>query len=398
MNRKEIIHNELFYYHLLKPIFKLISYFSGFRSKCRYTIEDGESVFIISNHQTNIDFMHIMPQFNKQISAIATDTVFSGKHIGNFCYNKLAMIPKKKGANDISTVKLMAETLQNGGNIILFIEGNRTYAEFQFYIAEGITRFLKKFKPTLILYKLEGGTGTSPRFMHHLRKGYFTGSIQRVLKYDEYGEMSDEELLKIIKDNIRQFDSESGHLYKSKKRAEYLEKMFFVCPKCNGVSHLYSNNETIKCLDCGLEFKYNEDLSLTSLDPSIKFKRLLDWWNYQKRFVKEWIINTPIIFEDDNIKLYKANPFEKKVLLYKGKMKLDKEKLIYGQNIQPLKDLEIASVVSGGKLSYQLGNDNFIVKSKNKRFNPLKYVLLFNKLDTIMKKEKRDSYFNLEED
>jgi len=398
MERKRILRNLHISYVVLKLPFLFISrVLRGFRSTGTYKIAKGESAMIISNHQTDIDFMHIMPSFNRHMSAVSTDTAFSGPKVGKFLFNNFGMIPKKKGTNDLNTVKMMADTFKNKGSVLLFFEGNRSYAEFQFYMSESIVRFIKKFKPTLILYRLEGGTGTSPRFMNKRRKGKFTGGVKRVLKAEEYLEYSDEELFKIIQDTIRSYDSESGNLYKSKRRAEYLEKMFFVCPCCLKMNTLESSKNTIVCHNCGLEIEYTEQLTLKVLNKDLHLEHMLDWWNLQKRYVKDLEIPDDIIFEDDDIELYRADPFKKKEKLYEGSMKLSKDQLLFGDLTQEVKDIEIASVVSGARLSYNLKGEDYLIKSKNKRFNPLKYVLMFNKLDTVMRNKGLDKYYNLEE-
>ena len=47
---------------------------------------------------------------------------------------------------------------------------------------------------------------------------------------------------------------------------------------------------------------FGEDLHLYSEDPSFKFNRLVDYWNYQKRVIKDMEIKKgETIFHDDNI-------------------------------------------------------------------------------------------------
>ena len=62
-----------------------------------------------------------------------------------------------------------------------------------------------------------------------------------------------------------------------------------------------------------------------------------------------------------------------------------------------ISDIVISSAISGTKFGFSIGNDSYIVKG-SKDFNPLKYVFLFNKLDTKMKINKLDKYYTLEKD
>lgn len=393
---KKILRRQKILFFFLKPLARIYSRLIWhFKLQNKYQIKKDESAIIIANHQTDLDFIHIMTSFKKNISPVATDTIFTGKKKGNFLLNHLGVIPKKKGTSDIKCAHLIDQRLKNNQAVLVHLEGNRTYAEFQFYMSNSVVRLLRRNQSTLVLFRLEGGTGVSPRFKKKNRRGPFSGRITKVLTYDEYKDLSDEEIFNIIKDGIKQFDIELHQKYKSASRAEYLERIFFICPKCHSLHTLVSKLDKISCQKCGLEVAFNEDLSLSSKDVS--FTKMLDWWNFQKKYLKDYQFDSDIIFQDNDIELSLANPFEKKEILYEGNIILKKDCLIYGSIKHDLKDLTNSSVISGTKLSYQLNDDNYLIKSKNVRFNPLKYAFIFNKLDTKMKENNSDKFFNLEE-
>lgn len=370
--------------------------FLGFRSKDKYKIARGEPIIIISNHQTDFDPLCIFPSFNKPIYPVATDNIFSGS--GAKWLTMAGVIPKRKGASDIKAAMTMKKVVEKGGSLLLFPEGNRTYAEFQFFIGNNLASFIKRLKTTIVLYNICGGTGVSPRFKNKQRKGKFVGKIVRVVKPDEYEQMTNEELMTIIRDNIRVYDSESGNLYKSKKRAEYLERVFFVCPKCQSTQSLYSKNQYLYCNKCGLKVEYTEDLHLKSVDPDFKFTKMLDYWNYQKRFISNMEIKEDeVIFSDDNVKIITADPYKKRTPIYSGKIELTDKQLKYGSNAFNLKEISNSSVVSGRKLVFTYEDRQYMLIG-HMRFNPVKYAFIFNKLETKMKEKNFDKYFNLKED
>ena len=196
---------------------------------------------------------------------------------------------------------------------------------------------------------------------------------------------------------IRLFDRDSGELYKSKARAEYLERMFFVCPKCGKVHTLRSEGNYLYCDSCSLKVEYTEDLRLRSDDPEFKYTSLLEWYEFQKKWiVQQKFEPDQVIFEDDDVVLHTANPFKERRFISEGKMKLTTEELVIGDASYKLKDLTIASPVSGRKLVFMIGEDSFTARGPE-RFNALKYVLMFNKLNTKMKNDHMDLYYNLEE-
>ena len=386
-----------FIYFLLRgAVFVYTRLFLGYRCKDKYKIKKGESVVVLSNHQTDSDPFCILTSFNRPVHPVATESIFAGKFRAKF-FSSLGVIAKKKGVSDLRTAVKIRNVVESGGSILMFPEGNRSFCEFQFYISDDTAKLLKVLKPTIVLFNLCGGTGKAPRFKNRNRKGQFTGKIKRVLKYEEYSLMKDDELNELIKNELRVFDSESGLLFKSKKRAEYLERTFFVCPVCKSKECLYSEGNFLYCRNCGTKTEYTEDMHLKNADPAFPFTKMIDYWNFQKRYLKDLAITDgETIFSDKDVKVIISDPYRKRKVLYNGDISLDSKYLYYGKNKFDLKNIEISSVVSGRNLTFLYEGRNYVLRG-GKRFNPLKYALIFNKLDTKMKEKGADLYFNLEE-
>lgn len=327
---------------------------------------------------------------------VATDSIFAGRFRSKL-FSSLGVVAKKKGVGDFRSAAAMREIINEKGSLLIFPEGNRTYCEFQFYIARNLTALLKKFKATVVLFNLNGGTGKSPRFKNKNRKGKFTGRIKRVLRYEEYSLMKDDELLDLIKDELKVFDSDSSEKYKSNKRAEYLERIFFVCPVCKKTETVYSKGKYVFCRNCGALAEYTEDIHLKSENSAFPFTRVIDYWNYQKKYVSDLKIKKgERIFSDKRVKVMLANPYRARKTLYKGDIFLDDEYLYCGERKFDVKNIETASVVSGRNLTFSYGGNDYFLRG-DKRFNPLKYAFIFHKLDTKMRQTGADPYYNLQE-
>ena len=186
--------------------------------------------------------------------------------------------------------------------------------------------------------------------------------------------------------------------FKSNERAEYLERMFFVCPKCGKLETLYSKGNYIYCKECGLKVEYTEDLHLKSEDPEFKFDKLVDWYNYQIRFVKSFETKEDeIIFNDQGgADLYISHPGKKRELIAKGPVILTKNFIKFAEKTLDIHEIEIASPINGNNFNFSTSTEDYLVKG-NPRFNPLKFVLMFNKLDTQMKAKMADVYYDLVE-
>ena len=368
----------------------------GYRKKSRFRIQKGERIVVLSNHQTDLDPLLVMLSFNRMLRTLATDNIFAGKKAAKWM-TYLGAIPKRKGLADIKSTMEMLKYSGLGDPILFFPEGNRSYADFQFFISERIGKLLKSFKATIVLFNLHGGFGVLPRMGNKRRKGKFYGEIKNILKYDDYKDLDDLELYRIIKDNLKVYDSESSELYKSKARAEYFERLFFICPKCGATQTMYSKGNYLRCSKCNLEIEYTEDLHLKSSD--ISFTKLVEYYNYQKKYVRDHDFSKDdIVFEDSNVSLTLANPYQDKVKMEEeSKLTLTNKELIFDHHKFEIKDILVASPVSGRKLVFTIGDNNYTVRG-DKRFNAIKYVFLFNKLETLMKEKDVDNYFSIKED
>ncbi len=375
----------------IRPLARLMW---GYKVKNKYKAKKGENIIVLSNHQTDYDPILIRLSFNRFLYTVATDNIFSNPKTVKWL-TRLGAVPKRKGLADLKSTIAMSNIAEKGGSLLLFPEGNRSYAEFQFYISENFAKLLKSLKCTIVLFNLHGGFGCFPRFGAKKRKGPFYGRIKKVLKYKDYEHLTPEELNEVVKEYLEQFDVDDMHLYKSKRKAEFLERMYFVCPVCGNIHSLRSEGNILKCQKCGLEVEYTESLTLKSDNPEFKFTKLNDWYEYQKQWVRDYQVKKgEVIFEDENTTLTLSNPYQDRQLLSEGKLVLTDEKLTVGDYSFDIKDIAIASPVSGRNLCVTINENNYVIRGEE-RFNALKYVLMFNKLETKMKIEEVDKYFNI---
>lgn len=396
-NKNKIVFGRhTFWWNFYRPVVCFIALLRGYKNKSHLKMKKGESYIILSNHQTDMDGILLGLAFSRPFCGLTSDSFFSKGWQARMFKHQLGIIAKKKGVVDIKSNMDMIRCVKEGGSLLIFPEGNRTYAEFQFPFTDGFAKFVRFFKKPIVLFNIHGGNGCYPRFAGKKRKGPYYGEIKRILKPEEYENWSDEKLNEVIKDGLRVYDSESGEFYKSKRKAEYLERMLFVCPKCGKVQTLSSKGDHLTCSSCGLDVKFNEDLHLTSKDPEFKFNRLIDWYNFQINYIKNLEIKDGTILRDSNVTLYISNPGQKRKAIAKGDLTITKDKIKFVDKEFNVSDIEIASPISGTKFNFSTNDENYLVVGDD-RFNPLKYVLLLNKLDSKMKLDKKDIYYTLEE-
>jgi len=361
-------------------------------------LKDKNGALILSNHQTDIDGVLASFSINQPLHHVVTDSLFSANKFLNFLIVLLVrMIPKHKGQSDPKCIKDILECTKEGGNVLLFPEGNRTYAEFQFPITNGLVKLIRKIDKPIYFLNVCGGTGIRPRFSNKRRKGDFKLVLKRRLDPKDYALLTDEELMQVIYDNLKVFDSYSGNLYKSNQRAEYLERMLFVCPKCGAISSMRSEGNHFVCSECGLDVEYGEDLMFHSNDESFKIKRMIEWYELQKKWVRDFKYdNAGIIFKDENVSLKTAKAYEPRELIGSGTLTLTDKELSVGEHVFDVSLITAISPISGRKFNFTYDGKEYLVIG-DERFNPLKYAFMMNRIDSALKISNSDIYYRIED-
>lgn len=365
---------------LLRPFFRAtMKKQYGFYCK-RYKLPKGKPYLILSNHQAKSDQFLISLIFNRPLYFVARDDLFSMGFASKLIKYLVAPIPKNKVAKDIQTIRDSMQVAKEGGCIGLFPEGNLTFSGTTEYIAPSVVKYIKMLKIPVLFVNIRGGYGVRPRWANKPRKGEMYGAVVREMSYEEYKDYSNEELYKIISDELYVDDRTLNKKFISKECAEYMECCIYVCPKC-GLTHFVSKGDTMTCTKCGYSAVYGEDLRFSTGE----FETVKDWYDYQKEFVKnfdyESLGDEPLF--TDNVRLMKDEIFHKRKYRVSKrttvKMYVDRLEIIddYGSVTISLNDISAMAVCGRNKLEISDNERNNYFLIPTPRFNALKYVQFF---------------------
>ena len=393
MKKKHVKFRHKFFFTVLRPIVRIIAHKLHFKTK-PYKLEKKKNYLILSNHQGYMDPAFIVLTIKRPIYFIASDALYSQKWYLRLLFYCFGPIKKRKGFADIASIRTMCAIAKEGGNVAVFPEGNRQWNDSVFYIDRAIVKLVRLIKLPVILYNFHGGYGVQPRWGKSLRDGKHTGSVKEILSWESISAMSDDELYEKIITGLKVIDSESGELYKSDERAEYLERQFFICPKCGAQSSLHSHGKDIECAKCGLTVTYGEDLHISSPDPDFKFKKLVDWYEYQLQYVRDYDLDSAdVLFSDENVNLYDKTERER-VLIASGRLTLTRDELSVGNFSVPTAGISGCSGQDGTKFSFNAEGKSYLAIG-DERFNPIKYLLFFNRVCKQIAEQGGDKYYGL---
>lgn len=243
---------------------------------------------IVSNHVSKLDPLFLSLSFSFPVYFVAAEGVFKKPFWSSLLVWLMSPIPKLKGMSDLSTVREMVSAVRQGGSVGLFPNGNTSYSGDEQHIVQGLSRLVKLLKVPLVIYNLHGLYGVDPRWSAQLRRGPSSGRVRRVLSVKECSALSNAELDEVIKEGLSVSavrDRPLGALYRSKRKAEYLERVFFICPDCQAIDSFRSEANRVHCRKCGYELEYRNDLSFRLVKGRSPMHDVKSFYDFQVAFM-----------------------------------------------------------------------------------------------------------------
>lgn len=344
---------------------------------------------ILFNHQTPFDQFFVGLAFRGPIYFVSTEDILSNGFVSKVIKWLLAPIPIKKQAGDFSAVMTTLRVAREGATIAMAPEGNRTYSGETVYINPAIAGLAKKMKLPIALFRIEGGYGMEPRWSNVTRRGRMKGYVHRVIEPEEYAKLSNDELYEQICQGLYVNEGVADGIFRSNKKAEYLERAIYVCPFC-GLSKFESRGNEAECMTCHRKVLYGEDKTITGVGYDFPFRFMTEWYSYQNDFINGLDLTE---FEEkpaftDCARISEVILNKRKQILYK-----DADVALYGnriainegrqnQMILPFENITAAACLGRNKLNVY--SDGMVYQFKGSvRFNALKYVNFYYRYKNI---------------
>ena len=352
--------------------------------------EQGDRPYLILyNHQTAFDQFFVGLAFKGPVYYLASEDIFSKGWISSLLRWAVAPIPIRKQSTDVTAVMNCMRVAREGGTIAIAPEGNRTFSGKTLYMNPAIATLAKRLKMPIALYRIEGGFGVHPRWSDGLRKGKMRSYVSRVIEPEEFADMDPDDLLAMIEEGLYVDEGKADGTFRSDRRAEYLERAMYVCPRC-GFAKFESSGNDIRCTSCNMTIHYGEDKKLSSDDKAFTFDFLTQWYEYQESFVNkadpDAYVQEPIFRDHASLSLVHVE--KKKETIYEDAT-LD----LYGDRIVvnrgcgnertfAFDDLSAVSVLGRNKVNLYYGKELYQLKS-DKRFNGLKFVNIYYRYKNV---------------
>lgn len=367
----------------------------------RFKEQGDRAYLILMNHQTGFDQFFVSMSFKGAVYFVATEDIFSKGFVSSIIRFLVAPIPIKKQTTDATAVINCMRVAKEGGTIAMAPEGNRTYSGSTEYISPSIVPLAKRMKLPIALYRIEGGYGVQPRWSDGIRKGKMRAFVSRVIEPEEYAVLSDDELYELIKTELYVDENAETGIYKSKKRAEFLDRAIYVCPFCGLAKHFAAGNE-ISCTKCGKTVEYGEDKKLRGKGFDFPFEYAGQWYKHQNCYVNSFDLTKhkekPLFTDTATILEVVVN--KNKKLIYKNapvSLYGDRAVVNEGGAHELCLSFDKATAASAlGRNKCNLYHEGKVYQFKgDKHFNALKYVNFYYRYNNIVKGETNGQFLGL---
>ncbi len=274
----------IFFYGLLRPLVILfLKCKFGYRYRKATALP--ENYIVLSNHVTDFDPLFVGASFPRQMFFLGSEHIARWKIAYPLLKFALAPIVRCKGASAASALTEVIRRVKTGSNVCIFPEGVRSWDGVSCPILPSTAKLVKRLGCGLVTYKITGGYFVSPMWAGAgTRRGPIEGGPVHVYTSQQLAEMTVDQLYAAICSDLYE-DAYARQLaqpmrYRSKRPAEHLERLLFVCPHCGQRDTFTSHGDTVQCSACQYTLRCDEYGMLHS-DRFHTVKELSDWQKEQ---------------------------------------------------------------------------------------------------------------------
>lgn len=292
-----------------------------------------KSFILITNHTESFDPGYEMAAMRKYIRYVASDHTTRMKT--GWIYTVIGgVIIKHRDRPSSELTENIIKNLKAGIPVGLHAEGAMTSNGQTGFISEHTGQLVKDSGAALITYRFVGGYLRKPRWAEKSRSGPIIGHVVGEYSPEELAKMSVQEITELIRRdtyvNVYDEQKKDPKEYAGENLAECVERILYVCPKCNQVGTLHSRGNSLTC-DCGYSVDMGTDGLFHDTGSGLIHDNVLSWDLWQREVWKERVLAAKegeCIFSEEGQIVKKVEGDEDIVLTENAKISLYPEKFV----------------------------------------------------------------------
>ena len=325
---------------------------------------------LLCNHVTDWDPVLVGAGMHQQFYYVASEHLFRSGLGGKLVNWLQAPIPRQKGGSAAGTVLTILRRLKAGDSVGIFPEGNRCWDGVTGELLPSVGKLARTAGVKLVTYRLEGGYFVSPRWSgSSIRRGRMRGGVVNVYAPEQLRAMTPAEITAHITEDLhedayaRQRSDPARYL--SRRGAEHMETLLFICPRCGMLHSMQSKKNTVRCWKCGFSFRWLPTGFLAG--EGLPADNLRDWVRWQQgeleRLCQRSSPGKPV-FTDADVTCSRVEFSRGVDSLGSGEMRLFSDRLELPGVTVPLDRLDGIALQSAQDLYVSDSENTYLVRSR----------------------------------
>lgn len=287
---------------------KVYLFFLGIKVKYNRKVlkEHKDGFILISNHYSSADQFLIGASVKaRKINFVVSSHFFNNKKT-SWALKLIKAIKKEQFINDITAIRKMKRVIDEDGIVYIAPTGQVSLMGANNYIPKAIVKLVRLCNGSVVAMRSTGGHLCLPKWGTSKRRYPINVEFIDVINKDEIKLLSDDEIYDRIVNSIEvneYLEQEKVMIpIKGNALAEGLEGALYICPKCGKKYHIETKGNELTCNLCGNKVVMNKFGFLEAkTKEDIAFKYPFEWYQYQKKYIRDEIKNGNVHVEFDVI-------------------------------------------------------------------------------------------------
>lgn len=281
----------LFYIFLKNVFYKLIAPYYRVEYRGVDDVKKMEAPYLVlPNHCSFFDPFFINGPLDEKIHYVISDTQLRNPFM-KWLLGVTGVIAISKNRSDLKSLKAMTTAIKEQKVVGIFPEGLRTWDGVTLPVIESTAKLIRMLNVPVVVPLIEGGYLMDPRWGKGFRKGKFIITYKILFNGEKTGKKPTKEIYENLVTALDNNDNESENLkgveFKSRRMAEGIEQILYICPKCHSVSSIRSKKNQFSCSACNLDVEYTTWGILKYPGEISYFTNVYEWNRWQKFYLEE---------------------------------------------------------------------------------------------------------------
>ena len=248
---------------------------------------------LLSNHLGIFDPFVVGYFIKEPIQFVSSDAAFHTPFMRWFLSN-LGVIKKKKNIRDSQMIRDLVTVVKRGNAVGIFPEGTRSWTGSTLPIDPSIGKLVKLLNVPVVTAKMKGMQLFNPRWYPKVRPTKVVIDYKLSVSDEQLNEFNQEEIVSRILEDLKHdevdYQKEMKQMVHSSHRAEYINHVLFLCPKCRSIGQFRVDKNDFSCSICDYNTHINRySFFESSNEAEPKFDNIRDWFNWQAKELRSFI-------------------------------------------------------------------------------------------------------------